>query len=275
MIASSPQLHPTGHTDGEHLRARVDELEILLDVARGEAEQSARACSTLRDVLQLAAHEMRTPLGALRLQVDRLGRRARIARGSPGGGELSARCLRSLRHLNDMLETLTEYCRVQELRLAPRKETFDLAELVRTVVADVDSSTDGDGLHFATECEDPLPPLRGDPVLLRLVLLHLLLHAAAQPDPGPVLVTIAADGQSHRVTIETDASRGAVGQRQPLDISAAAPSEQPWQPGAKLAFILARDLVTAIGGRMEARSEPGGFGAVTLTIPSNPLLVGC
>lgn len=273
MIASGSRLHAKELGEVERLRARVDELEMLLEVTRGEVAQAERAHATLRELVQLVSHDMRSPLGALRLRIDRLARRSRGALGWDET-ETAAPWFRSMRRLTDLLDTLMEFCRAQECPLEPCVETFDLTALVRAVVADADASMHREGLHFATESEDPLPPLRSDPIPVRLVLLHLLLHAAKQNDLGPVLVSITADGESHRVAIGARATRAAASEQAELvDLSAVDPDQEGWPPGTKLVFIAARELVTAFGGRLEANSESGGFGAVTLTIPSTPVAV--
>ena len=140
-----------------------------------------------------AAHELRTPLAAIRAQ-------AQVARGATVDAERAhaldgviAGCDR-LAHLVEQLLTLA---RLEPRGFAARRQRWDLQTLARDAAADIAPIALAKSIDVV--CEGPLPvPVDADDRLL-LTLLRNLLDNAVRYSPGNTTVRISAgerDGQA-------------------------------------------------------------------------------
>ncbi|HWU89316.1 MAG TPA: PAS domain S-box protein [Kofleriaceae bacterium] len=94
-----------------------------------QAQEAVR----LRDeFLSIASHELKTPLTVLRMQLETL--RKRFARTDPSIATQLDRTHRASQRLTELVETLLDASRIATGQLELRRETFDLATLVREVV---------------------------------------------------------------------------------------------------------------------------------------------
>ncbi|MBI4498683.1 MAG: GAF domain-containing protein [Chloroflexi bacterium] len=151
------------------------------------------------DFLSLAAHELKTPLTAIKGHSQLLLRQ--LARGQTVLDEVEARILRTIAERADymagLVSELLDLSRIETDRLALHPEPVDLAQLLREVVAQQQ------GLHadhpFLLEGADQ--PVWGvwDRGRLEQVLTNLLDNAAKYSPPGrPVTARLrASQGQAH------------------------------------------------------------------------------
>ncbi len=147
------------------------EIAPLVDAFNGLLGRLAAAFDAQRGFVADAAHELRSPLTALKLQLG-------LLRGAAPGEEQDA-AIQRLRGGVDRAAHLVE----QLLALAraepgaPAAELpLDLGELARQAVADVQPLAERAGVAIALTAPDPLP-LRGDPQSLRAALRNLVDNA--------------------------------------------------------------------------------------------------
>jgi signal transduction histidine kinase len=165
---SLAMLAATANPAKDDLERRNAELEALLASRTAELQAVRRELETFSSAV---AHDLRAPLaviGGYSQMID-----------EAEGGRLSSRCghyLRRIRaaaeQMSDMTEGLLTLARVA--RTTVRREPIDLAALAREVVARLRDGDGGRSMHV--EMEGPLPA-RGDRVLLKLALEHLLGNA--------------------------------------------------------------------------------------------------
>ncbi len=134
-----------------------------------------------------AAHELRTPLAAVRLHAE-LARDSRVpATRRQALDDLLSGIDRSSR----LLDQLLTLARVDPLLTPARSEPVDLAPLVHGVVAELGALSAGRVRIIGTQT----PPFRGDPLLLR-VLIRNLIDNALRYTIGAVTVAMTAEGLS-------------------------------------------------------------------------------
>jgi two-component system sensor histidine kinase QseC len=209
-----------------------------------------------------AAHELRTPIAAIRAQ-------AQVAAGARDAGERAhalaatlAGCDRAAR-LVDQLLMLARL----EADAAPPRTPLDLRELARQAVADAAESPQNRGHALALEAGAAVQA-QGDPLLTQLLLRNLLDNALRYSAPGsPVRLRVAATPAGWRLTVE-DGGHGLdesgvarLGQRFQRGADAAAPgSGLGWSIVKRIAALqgwaVAADRSPALGGlRVELAPE--------------------
>ncbi|KQV52642.1 hypothetical protein ASC95_07395 [Pelomonas sp. Root1217] len=144
-----------------------------------------------------AAHELRTPIAAIRVQ-------AQVAQGARDGAERAqalaatlAGCDRAAR-LVDQLLMLARL----EAAAAPPRAPLDLAALARQAVADAAESPQQRGHALALDARGPVPA-RGDPLLTQVLLRNLLDNALRYSPPGsPVTLSVDATTGGWQLCVE-------------------------------------------------------------------------
>jgi len=257
------------------LRARVAVLSSDLEeknrlLAASVARERALEAQALRqsrlaamgEMAAMLAHEVRNPLGAMELFTGLL---LQDLRAQPDPLRLAREVARGITDLNHLVTNLLEFTRTQ----APRRVTVDLGALVDDALRHGADLRDAHGV--GVERRLAVPPAVGDPDLLRPVLTNLVRNALqAMPDGGTLTLAATHDAHTVRIAI-TDTGPGI----------APAEREAIFRPfyttrarGTGLGLAVARELVTAMHGRLEVESEVGRGSTFTVTLPRDPSAAG-
>ena len=228
-----------------------DEIQRLALTLNRMLARLAAAMDTERAFLARAGHELRTPLAALRAEVDVSLRRPRSA------VELAA-ALRSVSEETDRLGRLADdllvLARAADGRLPMRREPVPLADLLATGAArfaaqarerGITVSVDGDGVAFV------------DPMRLRQVLTNLLANALRHsPAGGTVSVRgVVSDGAARIVVADSGPGFG--------------PGETN---GDGLGLRIVDAIIAGHGGTVTIGRSFAGGAAVTVTVPTGGIL---
>jgi two-component system, OmpR family, sensor histidine kinase QseC len=164
----------------------VDSLNRLFERVSASIENERRFTAD-------AAHELRTPLAALRAQ-------AQVARGANGEGERSraldnviAGCDRAA-HLIEQLLTLA---RLEPEGFHASREPCDLREIARLAVTDVVPAALAKNIEVEL-ASGPTITVPGEARLLR-ILLHNLLDNAVRYSPSNTTIRVRVDQRDGRV----------------------------------------------------------------------------
>jgi two-component system OmpR family sensor kinase/two-component system sensor histidine kinase QseC len=147
------------------------EIAPLVDAFNGLLSRLGSAFEAQRHFVGDAAHELRSPLTALKLQLG-------LLRDAAPGAEQDAAIARlrggidRAAHLVEQLLTLAR----TEPGAAAAAQPLDLAELARQAVADLQPLAERAGVALRLTTPDPLP-LQGDPQALRGALRNLVDNA--------------------------------------------------------------------------------------------------
>jgi signal transduction histidine kinase len=120
------------------------------------------------------------------------------------------------------------------------------------------------GIQVEAVVSPDLPAVRVDGNKIKQVLLNLLKNAAeAMPSGGKI--TIEARANQNSVILEiTDTGVGI-----PLDIDAFEPFTTTKKEGTGIGLVIVRQIVTAHGGRISYRSQPGQGTSFRMELPRN------
>lgn len=250
-------LAPTRLSDAEAVTFVVDITE------RRRAEDALREADHRKNrFLATLAHELRNPLGPLAAAVQ-------VLRGTSRGGRADEQAHaiidRQLDALARLADDLLEVSRVTLGDVELRTERVDLRSVLEDAVASCRPQFDAARHDVALRLPDDALPVRGDAVRLGQVFRNLLQNASTYTqEGGRISVTATRAGQEVCVSC-CDNGRGIPADVLPhvFDMFAkgVGPSSVLTDGGLGVGLTLVRELVTAHGGRVEARSDGPGTGS--------------
>ena len=229
-----------------------------LKAAQAVLEQEARRKD---EFLAQLGHELRNPLAPLRNCLDIL----RQGDGSRGRKSLDI-IDRQLAHLTSLVDQLMDISRIASGRLAVRRETIDLVEIVRMTVEDYQGPLEVAGLKLELRLPDRRLWVMGDAVRLSQIMNNLLSNATKFTDPGGV-VTVALESESPAEMARITVRDTGIG----MDAEFLSRLFEPrggfagglarGREGLGLGLGLVKGLVGIHGGKVEASSSGPGRGS--------------
>jgi signal transduction histidine kinase len=235
----------------------------LRTLARAFNAMSSRLATTeqnRRSFVADLAHELRTPLAVIRGQAEGIG--DGIYPGDQAHVAPILDATQSLESLIAALPTLT-MADVGSLRL--NREPVDISVLINSTTAAFQAMADAAGVNLKTEIEPNTPAVEADPARIRGVLMNLLSNAIRYTPSGGLVTTSAGHRADQVVIAVRDTGPGI-----PEDLRSRVFErfvKGPGSPGAGLGLAIAKDVVTAHGGQIEVKSEPGKGTEVRFTLP--------
>ena len=147
-----------------------------------------------------AAHELRTPIAAIRAQAE-------VARSAADAGQRQAaldHAIEACDRASRLMDQLLLLARADETQLDARREPCDLQALAERLLADLAPAAMHAGNSVALEAQGPLR-VAGDAALLEAALRNLVDNAIRHATPGTeVRVKLAVDGNRALVAVEDD-----------------------------------------------------------------------
>ena len=246
-------------------RKRTEEKALLYR----QAQEEVRARD---EFLSIAAHELRTPVAALHLQLQLMRRFAARAAGGGAPG-LDARLLAleaQARRLGQVVEDLLDLSRVRLGRLELRPEELDLAELARGAVAPFQADPAvARGSQITVAAPGPVVG-RFDRTRLEQVLLNLLGNAVKFGEGRPIEVRVERQGDravlsviDHGTGVRPEDQERIFGR-----FERAAPAQH--FGGLGLGLYVAHQIVEAHAGSISVADTPGGGATFTVNLPCGP-----
>lgn len=249
------------------LEAQHTDLEHLARQAAERKRQLQRALSQRDEFISVAAHELKTPLTALRGYAQHLS--ARVFAAGHGDLEQLARTLITMeqqtRRLDRLVVRLLDASRLQDGRLVLEREEASLTELVLSVIAAIREA------HPDRRIELIAPrSLHAvfDPVRLGEMLTNLLDNAVKySPEDSIVEVALTAVEDEVRLTV-TDRGRGVA------DKDRAHVFERYYRgdaarglAGLGLGLYIAAEIARLHGGSLALEQPPGGGSRFVARLP--------
>ena len=218
-----------------------------------------------------AAHELRTPLAALKLQLD-VARRvgddpARVAAYDDleGGVDRAS-------HLVDQLLTLA---RVEPEALAARGVDCDLVALAKDAIVARGALAADKGIDLGLAREAPAE-VHGDPASLAILLSNLLDNALRYtPAGGRIDVGVERDAEGRAVLTVVDTGPGIPPEERERVFDRFYRGESNRAPGSGLGLSIVKRIADAHGGTIELAAPAHGSGlVVTVRFPATAVQVG-
>lgn len=232
----------------------------LAEVRTLEAEMERRErLSTLGDMAAAVAHEIRNPLNAVSMGLQRLR-----VEFQPGEAEEYRRLLElvggEVRRLNAIVEEFLSLARPLPLKPGPVR----VPDLVEEILGLVEAEARRAGIRIEPALLPDLPLLRADRDRLKQVLLNLVLNALQAMPGGGVLTLGAAPVGDLLILTVADTGAGIPPEVLPRLFE---PYVTTKARGLGLGLAIARRIVEAHNGRIEAETEPGRGTRFRITLP--------
>jgi signal transduction histidine kinase len=222
--------------------------------ARLEGSENER-----RRLLADVTHELRTPLTVIQGNLEAL------IDGVRPTDEAHLRAILEDTHvLERLIDDLRTISVAEAGALALHREDTDLGELVRDTVASFGSMATSAGVTLTAETAGNTSA-SVDPIRVREVLTNIVANALRYTPRGGS-VSVAVTPWPEKVTIAVrDSGEGIAADVLPHVFDRF--TRSPESPGAGLGLAIAKSLVTAHGGAIEATSTPGQGTEIRFALP--------
>ncbi len=249
---------------------RRDELGVLAramtrtadDLVRANAEL-ARSIVARDEFLSIASHELKTPLTALKLQLQ-LGQKRE-------GAPWLAAAIRQVDRVGALVAELLDLARIRAGRLTLEARPADLAELARGVAERLADVLARSGNALAVDAAAPVGA-RCDPARVEQVIANLLVNASRHAPGAPVSLRVSGEGDRAVVVVE-DEGPGIPPEALERVFDAYEKVDRAGQEqGLGLGLYIVRQIVEAHGGTIRAAAGAAGGASFRVELPAAALV---
>lgn len=229
-----------------------------------EAHEAIRARD---EFLQIASHELKTPLTPLQMQLDTLART--LEKSGVCDERLTSKiemASRQTARLNRLVESLLDVARITSGRFVLEIEEFDFVEMVREIAERFQSEARKAGCEIVVHAEGRIVG-KWDRLRIEQILSNLLSNAVKYGGGKPVEIrALAADDMvrlavtDHGIGIDREALERI------FDRFERAVSIRHYG-GLGLGLFIARQIAEAHGGSIVAQSQLGSGSVFTVILP--------
>lgn len=241
----------------------VGVIEDLSEIKTLEAEhRRLDRLAALGEMSAVVAHEIRNPVAGIAAGVDYLTRKA-----PPGSPEAEGAALirQEVKRVNRILEDILFVARPMQLN----KADHDVISILQTVQQRCQTQIEANRVQLTVNCPSWLPPLNVDNQRLEQVFSNLVINATqAMPNGGLLKIECQLETRLNNrawvVLSVTDTGPGL----------AAEVKQRVFEPffttkakGTGLGLSVARRIIEAHGGTIQAKSEPGSGTTFVVSLP--------
>jgi len=246
--------------------ARDLAARVALVVERHQAVaelEDARRLAALGQFAAAIAHDIRTPLTSISLNVQILRRKLQLPDDDREHLDIA---LEELARLDKSVAEILDFAK--PVKLAP--QPIDVGELIETTTRGMSPVLSEKGVSLHCEPQGELPTVQGDPQRLRQVLVNLVGNAADASPPGTAVTVRAlmasspADAGQIAIEVE-DHGRGITADDLPRIFE---PFFTTRPDGTGLGLAICHKVVRAHGGDIQVRSAVGQGSTFTILLPA-------
>ncbi len=267
-------------SERRELEQRLSGLLRDKDAANAALEGRMREIETANDklrsldrfksqILANVSHELRTPLVTLCGYTELILSAALGAVDSKQKQALQV-MKRSGRRLSALIENMLEYAKIQEGRVAVRRERFDLRRCAAEVAKEMADRLTERGVRFGLSLPRHAVPILGDRVHILLLIRNLLGNADKfTNDGGRIDLTVRGVGGLAHLAVQ-DNGIGIHPEDQPHIFERfyqADGSPTRRHAGAGLGLAIVREVVDMHGGTIVVDSAPGRGSRFEILLP--------
>jgi signal transduction histidine kinase len=232
--------------------------------------RAQKAVAQRDEFLSVAAHELRTPLAAMKLQIQSLQRELALLRPdeerAPRLHSKAEVVERQIRRLEQLVTDLLDLSRLTSGKLQLRIEEFDLVELVHEIRDRMTEEVARAGGRLTLHA---VGPLRGqwDRARLDQVLSNLMSNAIKYGGGRPITLTAVAEGSEVRLAVHDQGIGIPVEDQTRIfeRFERAVPGRN--YSGFGVGLWICKQSVEALGGVIRVQSQPGQGSTFEVLLP--------
>ncbi len=255
----------------EALHAELTEHERTAQSLRAAKEAAEAANRSKSTFLANMSHELRTPLNAIIGYSEMLLEEA----GDSDRGEVSdlARIRGAGRHLLAVIQDILDLSKIEAGKMDLALEHFDVAALVREVVATIEPAARAKGNVVQVVCPSGQAWMYADPTKVRQSLLNLLSNAAKFTEGGRLDLEASRDQTNGAAWWTFRLADTGIGMTAEQMGKIFRPFTQVDESatrrfgGTGLGLAITKHFCTMMGGDVTVQSEPGKGSVFTIRLP--------
>lgn len=234
-------------------------IALIVERANAVSElDDARRLAALGQFAAAIAHDIRTPLTSISLNVQILRQKLQLPDDDREHLDIA---LEELARLDKSVAEILDFAK--PVKLAP--QPIDVNELIETTARGLSPVLSEKGVTLRCEPPADLPQVHGDPQRLRQVIVNLLGNAAEASTRGTE-VTVRASSDAAHVSIHVvDTGRGIKADDLPRIFE---PFFTTRPDGTGLGLAICHKVVRAHGGDIQVRSTLGEGSTFTILLPA-------
>ncbi|MDB4976341.1 MAG: Phosphate regulon sensor protein PhoR [Myxococcaceae bacterium] len=256
-------------------RFQPEDLEFAVELARrgsmaidnARLYYEAKLASRMReDMLAIVSHDLRNPLSAISMSVERLLKY--VPDDDPHEIGLGLELIhRSSRHMRRLIEELLDVASIQSGQLNLQLTDTSIPALLGEALEMLLPIAQRHGVELVLQPVEPTLKLRCDREKVLRVVANLVGNAVKfTPRQGNVSVSAVAEQGQLRIDV-ADTGRGIARSELPRLFEQYWKGEQTGRTGMGLGLFIARGIVETHGGRIWVESVPGQGSTFSFTIP--------
>ena len=241
-----------------------DEIGRLSETFNKMAQKLELQESLRRKLISNVAHELRTPLGAMRSEMEGI-----MDNIVPLDKKQVQSLYEETGRLKHILEGIEDLAQAEASTMSMEKQSIELKPFLTHIAERFSSLSQDKGVSIELECADTIM-INADPEKLSQVVINLLSNALKATEAGGY-VRVKAGRNASEVFLEVkDTGIGIKQEALPFIFER---FYKVSEGGLGLGLTIVRELVEAHGGRIEVKSESGKGSVFTVYIPDNNSLV--
>jgi signal transduction histidine kinase len=218
--------------------------------------------SAMGNLAAAVAHEVRNPLNAISMGLQRLKMEFQSAEDPDQYSHLTELMLGEVQRLNVIIEQFLSLARPVEIKA----EALPLPEVLNELAALEASHAQQLNVQIRVVASPSLPALSVDPSHLTQVLLNLMVNGLQAMPHGGTLTLAAKTSNGNVVISVTDTGPGIAPEDLPRIFE---PYFTTKAKGTGLGLAISRRIIEAHGGTISPANEPGGGCRFEISLPVN------
>ncbi|RMF01068.1 MAG: response regulator [Chloroflexi bacterium] len=241
----------------------VGVIEDLSEIKTLEAEhRRLDRLAALGEMSAVVAHEIRNPVAGIAAGVDYLTRKA-----PPGSPEAEGAALirQEVKRVNRILEDILFVARPMQLN----KADHDIINILKTVQQRCQTQIEANRVQMTVHCPDRLPLLNVDNQRLEQVFSNLVINATqAMPNGGLLKIECHLETRlNNRAWVVISVTDTGPGLATEVKQRIFEPFFTTKAKGTGLGLSVARRIIEAHGGTIQAKSKPGNGTTFIVSLP--------
>jgi heavy metal sensor kinase len=248
------------------VRGVNDELDQVVDAFNGTLGRLERAVGEMRQFSAALAHELRTPLAALRGEIELA---LRTPGSTPAQRDRFASQMEEIDRLTRLIDQILTLARAESGQIRLTRAPVNLTDLAASLVEQLEPIAAARSIDLRCESSGAVV-VDGDAGWLQRLLLNLVDNALKfTKGHGRVLVRVTREGGAARIDVQdTGVGLSSADARQVFErFFRADPARSSTAAGAGLGLSLVQWIAAQHRGTVTVRSRLGEGSTFTVTLP--------